>query len=91
MKYYKLETSAPYCGTDETRLICSENEIEIDEEEEKNNIFDSYGYLINGWCGDNPTEEEEEEFKDDCSVELTELTEEEFNQYVEDGYSVEKW
>ena len=90
MKYYILETSTPYCGTDETRLICSKNEIEIDEEEEKNNLFESYGYLINGWY-DDPTEEEEEEFKDDCRVELTELTEEEFIQYTEDGYSVEKW
>ena len=91
MKYYKLETSAPYCGTEETRLICSKNEIEIDEEEEKNNLFESYGYLINDRWDDDPTEEEEEEFKCDCSVELTELTEEEFNQYVEDGYSAEEW
>lgn len=91
MKYYKLETSAPYWGTEETHLICSENEIEIDEEEEKDNLFESYGYLINSWHGDDPTEEEEEEFKCYCSVELTELTEEEFHQYVEDGYSVEEW
>lgn len=91
MKYYKFETSAPYCGTEEIRLIYSKNEIEIDEEEEKNNLFESYGYLINGWCGDDPTKEEEEEFKNDCCVELTELTEEEFNQYVDDGYSIEKW
>ena len=91
MKYYKLETSAPYCGTEGIYLFSSKNEIEIDEGEEKNNLFDSYGYLINGWYGDDPTEEEEEEFKNDCYVELTELTEEEFNQYVEDGYSVEQW
>lgn len=91
MKYYKLETSAPYCGTEGICLFSSKNEIEIDEGEEKNNLFDSYGYLINGWYGDDPTEEEEEEFKNDCYVELTELTEEEFNQYVEDGYSVEEW
>ena len=91
MKYYKLETSTPYVGTDETILIYSRNEIEIDEEEEKNNLFESYGYLINGWIGDDPTEEEEEEFKDSCTVEFTELTEEEYLQYAEDGYSIEKW
>lgn len=91
MKYYKLETSAPYCGTDETRLIYSKNEIEIDEEEEKNNLLDSYGYMINGWDGDDPTEEETEEFIEGCSVYFEEITEEEFLQYVEDGYSIEKW
>ena len=90
MRYYKLYTSAPYCGTEETRLICSENEIEIDEEEEKTNLFESYGFLINGWGEDDPSEEEEEKFKCDCSVELTELTEEEFLQYVYYGYSVEE-
>lgn len=91
MRYYKFETSTPYVGTDETRLICSKNEIEIDEEEEKNNLFESYGYLINSWYGDDPTEEEEENFKDDCTVELTEFTEEEYLQYAEDGYSIEEW
>ena len=91
MKYYKLETSAPYCGAEKIRIIYSKNEIEIDEEEEKNNLFESYGYLINGWCGDDPTEEEEEEFKNDCCVELIELTEEEFLQHADDGYSIEQW
>lgn len=91
MRYYKFETSTPYVGTDKMHLIYSENEIEIDEEEEKQELFELYGYLINGWGQDDPTEEEEEEFKDDCTVELVELTEEEFFQYVEDGYSIEHW
>ena len=43
--YYKLYTSSPYIGTDETVLIRSKNgEYEIDEEEIKYGLLEDYGY-----------------------------------------------
>ena len=89
--YYYVETSSPYCGTD-TRDICvSSKEIEFDEDEMRQDIFDSYGYLINGWHEEDPTEEEEEEFKADCTVIIKSLTEEEFLQYIDEGYDITYW
>ena len=44
--------------------------------------FDMFGYMVNGWAEDDPTEEQEEEFKAGCSVEITEITKEEWEEEV---------
>ena len=90
MRYYKLFTETPICGTDETELIASETEFEIDEDEIKQDLYDSYGYLINGWGYVDPTEEEAEDFMADCTVLLDEITEEEFEELAEDGYCIRR-
>lgn len=90
MRYYKLYTETPFCGTDETELIVSETEFEIDEDEIKQDLYASYGYLINGWGYDDPTEEEAEDFMEDCTVLLEEITEEEFEELAEDGYCIRR-
>lgn len=84
--YYKLYTSSPYVGTDETILIRSKNgEYEVDENEIKYGLLEDYGYLACGWNGD-MTEEQEEEFMDNCEVSLTAISKETFDSMVEDGY-----
>ena len=88
--YYKLYTSSPYVGTDETVLIRSKNgEYEVDEEEIKDGLLNSYGYLASGW-NEEMTEEQEEEFIDGCEVYLTAIPKETFDSMVEDGYDVEE-
>lgn len=90
LHYYKKYISAPIAGTDETVLIVSEEEVEIDYDEEKQNLFDAYGYLINGWGYDDPTEEEEENFKEDCEIDFEEIDRAEFDELVEEGYEIEE-
>ena len=89
--YYKLYTSSPYVGTDETILIRSKNgEYEIDEESIKEELLNDYGYLASGW-NEEMTEEEEEEFKNSGEVSLTAISKEAFDLMVEeDGYDVEE-
>lgn len=88
--YYKLYTSSPYIGTDETILIRSKNgDYEIDEEYIKEELLNDYGYLASGWDED-MTEEQEEEFKNNCEVYLTAISKEAFDSMVEDGYEVEE-
>jgi len=87
--YYKLYTSAPYVGTDNTVLIRSKNgEYEIDIEAIKEELLNDYGYLACGW-DEEMTEEQEEEFKESCEVHLTAISKENFDTMVEeDGYDV---
>lgn len=84
--YYKLYTSSPYIGTDETVLIRSKNgEYKVDEEEIKNELLNDYGYLASDW-NEEMTEEQEEEFKDSCEVSLTAISKETFDSMVENSY-----
>lgn len=88
--YYKLYTSSPYVGTDKTVLIRSKfGDYEVDEEYIKEELLNDYGYLASGWDED-MTEEQEEEFKNDCEVCLTAISKETFDSMVEDGYDVEE-
>lgn len=84
--YYKLETSSPFCGTDETEIIASNSEYKIDEDGIREDLFNSYGYLINGWGQEEPTEEEYEDFIAECTVNLEEISEKEFIELLDDGY-----
>ena len=88
--YYKLYTSSPYIGTDETVLIRSKNGgYKIDEDEIKYGLLENYGYLASGW-DEEMTEEQEEEFIDGCEVSLTAISKETFDSIVENGYYVEE-
>lgn len=92
LNYYKLYTSTPFCGTDETVLIVANYEYEADEDETKEELYNSYGYLINGWGEEDPTEEEYEDFIADCEVTLEKLTKEEFTkEYDENGWDIQMY
>ena len=89
--YYYFKKGTSYCGTEEEVVIVSDSECEIDEEETIQNLYDSYGYLINGF-GEEVSEEEEEDFKSECYVEFREITKEEFEDYCNNqGLDAEKW
>ena len=82
MKYYHIHGETRYCGTDIDNYIETETELSTYEEREieidmVNDLTDSYSYLESGW-GEDLTDEEEEEFRADCCVEITEITEREF-------------
>lgn len=90
MKYFRIDYESVYCGTQNTDYHCQEGELTPDQEQEiwedkTQDLFEMFGYLINGWAEDDPTEEEEENFKADCSVEITEITKEEWEEGV--GYN----
>lgn len=83
--YYKLFTDTPFVGTDETTVIASNDEYEVDEDEIREDLYASYGYCIHGWGEEDPTEDEYEDFLADCTVELEEISKEEFLKEMEDG------
>jgi len=92
LNYYKLYTSTPFCETDETVLIVANYDYEVDEDEIKEDLYNSYGYLINGWGEDEPSEEEYENFIADCEVTLEKLTKEEFTkEYDENGWDIQMY
>lgn len=92
LNYYKLYTSAPFCGTDETVLIVANYEYEVNEDEIKENLFADYGYLINGWDAKDPTEEQYEDFIAECEVTLEKISKEKFDQeYEENGWEIEMY
>lgn len=92
LNYYKLYTSSPFCGTDETVLIVANYEYEIDEDEIKEELFSSYGYLINGWDEEDPTEEQYEDFIAECEVTLEKISKEQLEQeHEENGWDIEMY
>jgi len=89
--YYRLFTDTTFCGTDETILVTANSPQSIDEEEIRQGLFESYGYLINGWGEEEPTEEECDDFIAECTVEFEEITKEEYEKLLDEGYCVENW
>ena len=82
MKYYHIHGETRYCGTDiddyiETESEYSFQDIQEIENDMIENLVSSYSYLESGWDED-LTEEEEEDFRADCLVEITEITEKEY-------------
>lgn len=82
MKYYHIHGETRYCGTDIDNYIETETELSAQAEREietdmVNDLTDSYSYLESGWDED-LTEEEEEDFRADCCVIITEITEKQY-------------
>ena len=82
MKYYHIHGETRYCGTDIDNYIETETELSVQEEREietdmVNDLTDSYSYLESGWDED-LTEEEEEDFRADCCVIITEIMEKQY-------------
>ena len=82
MKYYHIHGETRYCGTDIDNYIETENEYNSRDIKEIENdmiedLVSGYSYLESGW-DEELTEEEEEDFRADCFVEVTEITEKEY-------------
>lgn len=87
MKFYKVTLDTPYCGTESTEYISAETKRDAEEQagEMLQAHAESYEYLITGWDGEYFDDEEEmemalENYYADCSFELEEISEEEFNE-----------
>lgn len=92
-KYYEFKADTPYCGTEAYEYECFEDPTEEDLEEYayelRENNADSYEYLVHGWDGECPDEEEDPEgyqeyweeiefYRDGCYCYYREITREEF-------------
>ena len=82
MKYYHIHGETRYCGTDIDNYIETENgynsrDIEEIEDDMIEDLVSAYSYLESGW-DEELTEEEEGDFRADCFVEVTEITEKEY-------------
>lgn len=87
-RYFKLYTESPFCGTDNTELFITDGaDFDVDYDEIAQDLFDSYGYLIHGWGEEDPTEEEIDDFILNCTVDLKEISEKEFYELLDDGFS----
>lgn len=87
MYYYKIEYSSPYCGTDEVDYFALKEPITFEDELDITgkcieNLIEDYSYLINGWNGDDPTEEQLDNFIENCDINIIELTKEEYEEVV---------
>lgn len=87
MKFYKVTLDTPYSGTDSIEYISVETEREARERagEMLQAHAESYEYLVTGWDGEYFDNEEEmemalEDYHADCSFELEEISEEEFDE-----------
>lgn len=92
-RYFKLFTDTPFCGTDETELFITDGaDFKVDYDEIAQELFDSYGYLIDGWGEEDPTEDEIEDSIEDfiagCFIELEEISKEEFDELAENGFPI---
>lgn len=88
--YYHLHSESPYVGTDKDEVIVTNDpELQIDIEDIKQEIFDDYGYLINGWNEEEPNEEQIEEFFDNCDVYINRISfDTAVSMIIDDGCSV---
>ena len=86
MKYYKFIMETPYCGTEETVYEAYEEELTIDDlnriaEDLCQTHAESYSYLVAGW-GEEPSEEELDNYYADCFCAWEEITKEEYLENV---------
>lgn len=92
MYYYELWYTAPFCGTDTFEIYASKSPLEMTDEWEKeirSSLVYDYSYLIHGWRGKDPTDDEIDEFYDDCEIEFKEISYEEFAERVYIGFAVQ--
>lgn len=87
MYYYRVDYSSPYAGTYEVDFLALEEPLTFKDgrkiyDQCVETLLDSYGYLINGWCGEDPTEEQLDAFIESCDVSIDEITKEEYEEEV---------
>lgn len=93
-RYIIVTRSNGYCGCDyEEHYVFSEetSDIEIDEyiAEGMYDYASQYEYIARGWCSDWESEEDEEEYYNNCSFDWHEATEEEKEDYEGEFMTIE--
>ena len=85
MFYYKFTATTPYCGTDNEEYHSFKEKPSVDEldgiaEEYCRSNGEDFEYLINGWDGNDPTEEQLYNYYADCSCSYEEISQEEYEE-----------
>lgn len=97
MKRYIIVTRHNgYCGCDSTEYYIFPEETtdsEIDEyiEEGMYDYSESYEYLVTGWGEDWESEDDREEYYDNCGFDWHEADEEEREEYKKEWFSVQQF
>lgn len=87
MVYFEVIFDNGYCGCAEHYAVSAETVGEV-HNWARDYLYEygaTYDYLAFGWEG-SPTEEEEEEYLEDCVYDIEEISEELFNDLIEEGY-----
>ena len=80
--FVRINYSNDYCRCDESEVLEVEN-IEEAEAYAEENIYeyaDSYSYVATGWDEGFESEEEEEAYYENCTFDIEEITEEEYQE-----------
>ena len=80
--FVRINYSNGYCGCDESEVLEVEN-IEEAEAYAAEGIYDYaelYTYVATGWNEDFESEEEEEAYYENCTFDIEEITEEEYQE-----------
>lgn len=85
--YYEFIAETPYCGTEVYHYEVFDHEPTDEELEEMADDFardngESFEYLITGWDGEDPTEEELAYYWEECCCYYRAITKEEYKENV---------
>ena len=80
--FVRINYSNGYCGCDESKVLEVENieEAEAYAAEGINDYAESYTYVVRGWDEGFESEEEEEAYYENCTFDIEEITEEEYQE-----------
>ena len=82
--FVRINYSNGYCGCDVSEVIEVETmeEAEFYASENLRSYAESYAYAAIGWDQDFESEEEEEDYFENCTFDIEEITEEEYQEEI---------
>ena len=82
--FVRINYSNGYCGCDVSEVIEVENMKEAEEYAGENlrNYAEPYAYAAIGWDQDCESEEEEEDYFENCTFDIEEITEKEYQEEI---------
>ena len=82
--FVRINYSNGYCGCDVSEVIEVENIEEAEEYASENlrNYAEPYSYAAIGWDQDFESEEEEKDYFENCTFDIEEITEEEYQEEI---------
>ena len=80
--FVRINYSNGYCGCDESEVVEVENieEAEVYAAEGIHDYAEPYTYVATGWDEGFESEEEEEAYYENCTFDIEEITEEEYQE-----------